>query len=160
MVATLAMSAVVSTGLATSASSASTASTAFSMPRLSRSGSRRRHRAQPLVHERLRQHRRGGGAVTGDVVGLGGDLLGELSAQVLERIGELDLLGDGHAVVGDGRGAPLLVEHDVAALGAERHLHGVGEGVDATLKRAPCLLVELQSLTHECSYRWFAVVTW
>ena len=44
---------------------------------------------------------------------------------------ELDFLGDGDAVLGDARGAERLVDDDVAALGAERDLHGVGEDVDA-----------------------------
>ena len=54
-----------------------------------------------------------------------------LGAHVLELVGELDLLGDGDAVLGDARRAERLVEHDVAALGAERHLDRVGENVDA-----------------------------
>jgi len=73
---------------------------------------------------------------------------GELGAEILVGILELNLLGDGHAVVGDGGGAPLLVEHDVAALGAEGHLDGVGEDVNAAFERTPRLLVELQSLCH------------
>ena len=72
----------------------------------------------------------------------------ELRTEVLERVVELDLTGDGHTVVGDGRRAPLLVEDDVAALGAERHLDGVGERVDAALERAAGVLVELQDLRH------------
>ena len=104
--------------------------------------------AQALLDHGLGQHGRGGGAVTGDVVGLGGDLLGELRAQVLVGVVELDLAGDGHAVVGDGRGAPLLVDDDVAAAWAERHLDGVGERVDAALQGAAGVLVELQNLRH------------
>jgi hypothetical protein len=50
---------------------------------------------------------------------------------VLELVLELDFLGDGDAVLGDARGAEALVEHHVAALGAERHLHGIVENVDA-----------------------------
>ena len=84
--------------------------------------------------ERLAEHDRGGRAVAGDVVGLGRDLLEELGAHVLEGLLELDLTGDGHAVVGDGRGAELLVQDDVAALGTERHLDGIGETVDAPLE--------------------------
>ena len=76
------------------------------------------HVAQALAHERLGQHGGGGGAVTGDVVGLGGDLLHQLGAHVLERVLELDLPGDGDAVVGDGGGAELLLEDHVAALRA------------------------------------------
>ena len=78
-----------------------------------------------------REHRGRGGAVTGDVVRLGGDLLGELGAHVLPRVLQLDLLGDRHAVVRDRGSAPLLVEHHVLALGPERDGDGVGELVDA-----------------------------
>ena len=75
----------------------------------------------PSLDDGLGQHGGGGGAVTGDVVGLGGDLLDQLGAHVLEGVVELDLLGDGHAVVGDRRGAELLVQRHVAALGPQRH---------------------------------------
>jgi hypothetical protein len=44
--------------------------------------------------------------------------------------------------------SPLLVDDDVAAAGAERHLHGVGEPVHAALKVAAGVLVELQDLGH------------
>jgi len=74
------------------------------------------------VDDRLTDDSGGGCAVTGDVVGLGGDLLGELRADVLERVVQLDVLGDGDAVVGDRRRAELLLEDDVAALGAEGDL--------------------------------------
>ena len=89
--------------------------------------------AHALVDDRLGQHGRGRRAVAGDVVGLGGGLLEELRAHVGERVVELDLLGDGDAVVGDGRGAVLLVEGDVAALRAEGGLDGVRQGVDTLL---------------------------
>src|SRR5579872_1080211 len=105
-------------------------------------------RAQPEVHHRLGQDRSRRGAVPGDVVGLGGDLLGELGPEVLVRVLQLHLLGDGHAVVGDGGGAPFFIDDDVAAARAERHLDGVGELVDAALEGAPGVLVELQDLGH------------
>jgi hypothetical protein len=83
-----------------------------------------------------------------DVVGLGGDLLGELGADVLEGILELDLLGDGHAVVGDRGGAEPLVQDDVPALGPERDLDRVREGIDATLECVTSLFIEEQLLCH------------
>src|SRR3546814_5456070 len=55
------------------------------------------------------------------------DCAHHLGAHVLELVLELDFLGDGDAVLGDARGAERLVEYDIAALGAERHLDGVGE---------------------------------
>ena len=106
--------------------------------------------AQALVDHGLGEHGRGGRAVTGDVVGLGRDLLGELGAEVLVGVLELDLAGDRHTVVGDRGGAPLLVDDDVAALRAERHLDGVRERVDAALERLAGGVVELQFLGHCC----------
>jgi hypothetical protein len=88
------------------------------------------HELAALAVNRLGEHGGGGGAVTGDVGGLGGDLLHHLGAHVLELVLELDLLGDGDAVLGDEGRAEALVDDDVAALGAEGHLDGVGEGVD------------------------------
>ena len=44
--------------------------------------------------------------------------------------------GNGHAIVGDGRSAVGLVEHDIAALRTQGDLDGVGE------------LVEQMPLTH------------
>ena len=82
---------------------------------------------EPFAEDRLGQHGGGGGAVAGDVGGLGGDLLDHLRAHVLDRIAQLDLLGDGDAVLGDGRRAELLVDDDVPALGAERDLDRLGE---------------------------------
>ena len=90
--------------------------------------------AETLGDHRLAEDDRGGRAVAGDVVGLGRDFLEELRAHVLERVVELDVAGDRHAVVGDRRRAELLVEHDVAALRTDRDLDGVGELVDAALE--------------------------
>ena len=45
-------------------------------------------------------------------------------------------------------GAELLVEDDVAALGAEGDLHRVGEGVDAVLHGGAGFLIEEQLLCH------------
>ncbi len=104
--------------------------------------------AQALADECLGEDGRRGGAVARDVVGLLGDLLDELGADPLEGLLEVDLLGDGDAVVGDRRRAPLLVEHDVAALGTERDLDGVGEDVEPALHAAAGLLVEGDDLGH------------
>src|SRR5678809_1570870 len=53
--------------------------------------------------------------MTSAVAGLGGDFLDHLGAHVLKRIRELDLLGDGDAVLGDGRCTEFLVDDDVPA---------------------------------------------
>ncbi len=86
---------------------------------------------QALAVDALGEQRGGRGAVAGGVGGLGGDLLHHLGAHVLVGVGQLDFLGDGHAVLGDGRRAEFLVDDDVAALGAEGHLDGAREQLDA-----------------------------
>ncbi len=88
------------------------------------------------------------GAVTGDVVGLLGDFLDQFGADPLEGVLEVDLLGDGHAVVGDRGGAPLLVEHHVAALRAEGHADGVRQLVHAGFQAAAGFLLEGDDLGH------------
>src|SRR5690606_15634110 len=57
-----------------------------------------------LVDDGLGEHGRGGGAVTGNVVGLGSDGAHHLGAHVLELVLEFDFLGDGHAVLGNAGG--------------------------------------------------------
>src|SRR5215471_7621618 len=86
------------------------------------------------------------------VVGLGRRLLEHLGAHVLEVVFELDLLGDGDAVVGDRGRAPLLVDGHVAAARAEGNSDGVGEGVNTRLQLATRLGIENEVLSgHEAS---------
>ncbi len=90
-----------------------------------------RDRLGALAHDRLGEHRRGGGAVTRDVTRLARDLADHLGAHVLELVGELDLFRDRHAVLGDTGRPEALLDHHVAALRPERDLHGIGENVHA-----------------------------
>ena len=106
------------------------------------------HVAQALADHGPGQHGGRGGAVTGDVVGLLGHLFDQLRPDPLEGVLEVDLLGDGDAVVGDGGRAPLLVEHHVAALGAEGDPYGVRQLVHAGLEPAAGLRVEGDDLGH------------
>src|SRR5690606_10278913 len=84
-----------------------------------------------FVDDGLGQYGGGGGAVTGGVVGLGGNVLDQLGAHVLELVLQLDLLGDGDAVLGDQRSAEAAIQDHVAAFRAEGGLDGVGQNVDA-----------------------------
>ena len=104
--------------------------------------------AQALVHDDLGKQGRGGGAVTHGVVGLGGNLLDELGAHVLHVVLQLNLLGDGDAVVGDGRGAVGALEGNVATLGAHGGGHGVGESVDALGELGTGIGAEHDVLSH------------
>ena len=84
-----------------------------------------------VVDDGLRHDGGGGGAVARLAVGLGGHLLHQAHAHVHLGVLQRDLAGDGHAVVHDLGGAVVALQHHVAALGAQRHLHGVGHLVDA-----------------------------
>ena len=129
------------TGFENFFTSSTTTSTAFSMPRFSAIGfAPAATLFTPSRKIALRQNGRGGGAVAGDVGGLGGHFAHHLRAHVLERILQLDFLGHGHAVLGDGRPAELLLEHHVAALGTERHLHRVGQLIHAAQDRLAGIL--------------------
>src|SRR3954467_4870749 len=91
----------------------------------------RGHVLHAFPDDGLRQYGRGGGAVTGDVAGLGSDFLDHLRAHVLELVLELDLLGDRDTVLGDRRAAERTLEHHVATLRAEGDLDRVGQDVHA-----------------------------
>ncbi len=106
------------------------------------------HVLQTLVNQRLGQHGGGGGAVAGDVVGLLGDFLDQLGADALVRILEIDLLGDGNTIIGDGGSAIGLVQHHVATLGTQRDLDGVGELVEAREHSLTSFLVVRNDLCH------------
>ena len=97
---------------------------------------------EALGEDRLGEHGGGGGAVAGLGAGLRGHFAHQARAHVLERVAELDLLGDGHAVLGHLGAAPALVDHDVAAGGAEGALHRAGELLDAGADAITHLFIE------------------
>ena len=90
--------------------------------------------------DRLGQNRGSGGAVAGDVGGFGRHFADQLGAEVFERVLQLDFFGDRHAVLGDARSAELLLDHDIAALGAQGDLDGVRQLVDPAKNRLSAVL--------------------
>ena len=95
-----------------------------------------------FAHDRLGQHRCGGGAVTGVVAGLGSHFLDHLRAHVLQLVLQLDFLGDRHTVLGHGRATEAALQHHVTALRAQGHLHCVGENVHAFDHLGTCGVAE------------------
>src|SRR5262249_40415840 len=85
----------------------------------------------------LSQYGRRCGAVTRRVAGLARDFAHELGPHILIRVLEFDFLSDSDAVLGDGRGAELLIENGVPALGTEGRLHSVSQLVDPFENRSP-----------------------
>ena len=92
-----------------------------------------------------------GGTVTGNLVGLAGDVLEETGTEVLELVLEGDGASDGHTILGDLGRAEAGLNEDVAALGTEGGGHGPGEGVDTLEKSLPALNAELELLSKSIS---------
>ena len=103
-----------------------------------------------FAEDGLGQNGGGGGAVAGYVGGFRRHFTHHLCAHVLERILQLDLFGYRHTVFGDARSAELLLQNNVAALGAEGDLHCVGELVDAAQDGLAGLIAIDYLFCHEC----------
>src|SRR5208283_1616834 len=88
-----------------------------------------------LAVDCLGENGSGGGAVAGDVRGLRSNFADHLGAHVLNAIGQIDFLGNSNAVLGDGGRAEFLLNHNVAALGAEGNFHSISQNVDAAKNR-------------------------
>ena len=111
-----------------------------------------RYVAQALVDHGPCQDRRGRRAVACYVIGLLGDLFDQLGTNLFKRVFELDLFRDRDTVVGDRGGSPLLFQHHVAALGAQRDAYCVGQLVHPLLKGSAGLFVKSNQLGHRsCS---------
>ena len=81
----------------------------------------------------MSQDHSGGGAIAGDIVGLGGSFFNQLRADVLEGVLQFDLFSNGDTVAANARGPPFLVEHNVTSLGSQGYLDCLSEGVDSSL---------------------------
>src|SRR5881628_2565474 len=108
----------------------------------------RGHVLETPAEDRLGENGGRGRPVARHVRGLGGDLLDHLSPQVLAGVLQLDFLGDGHTVLGDGRAPELLVDDDVPPLRPERDLDGMRHDVDPAQERRAGSLVEQKLLSH------------
>ena len=106
---------------------------------------------QPFLVDRQREDGRGGGAVAGRVAGLLRDRVHELRAHVLERVGQVDLLRDGDAVLGDGRPAERLVDDDVPPGRPERDADRLGQLLGPGQELLPRVVGVEQLLRHVIS---------
>src|SRR5271154_5820058 len=108
-----------------------------------------RNRLHAFAEDSLGQYGGGGGAIAGYVGSLGRNFTDHLRAHVLERILQLDFLGDGDAVLGDDRRAELLFDHRIAALGAEGDFNCVSELINAAQDRLARIFTSHDLLCHD-----------
>ncbi len=78
---------------------------------------------EAFTEDRFGQDCRGRGAVASHVAGLGSHFLHELSAHVFVGVFQFDVFSHGHTVFGDLGSTPALVQHSVAAAGAQSTFH-------------------------------------
>ena len=89
----------------------------------------RGNRLHAFLDDGLSQNGCGRGAVTRFVIGALGHFLDHLRAHVLELVFQFDFLGNRYTVLGDARCAEGFVQNHVAAFGAQRDFHRVGQDV-------------------------------
>ena len=106
------------------------------------------HVLETFPEDRFGQHGGGGGAVAGHVAGLAGGLLDQLGPHILVLVMQLDFLGHRHAVFGDARRAPALVEDRVASARPERAFDRGSELLHAGRKGLLGFAVECQLLNR------------
>ena len=107
------------------------------------------HILHALPYQRLRQQGGGGGAVAGGVIGLGGNFLYQLGAHVLESVLQLNILGNGHAVIGDEGRAIFFIQYYIAALGPQGDLDGIRQLINTRLQCLAGFLTICYLLCHK-----------
>ena len=89
--------------------------------------------AKTFANECLSENGSGGRSITSDVISLLGNFLNQLCADLFEWVVQFDFLRDGHTIVSNRGGAPLLFEDDVASAWAKGDLDGVSKDVQTAL---------------------------
>ncbi len=106
--------------------------------------------AEALAEDGLGIHGGGGRTIAGHLAGALGNFLHHLRAHVFVGVLELDFLGHGHAVLGDGGRAVGFLKHHVAPRRAERDFDGLGELGDAAINGLACVLIEFDLFCWHC----------
>jgi len=73
----------------------------------------------------------GGGTISSFVVGLAGNLLDEVSSEVVVSVREFNILGNSDSILGDFGSAKASVENNIATTGSKGSLDGISEHIAA-----------------------------
>src|SRR5699024_3912419 len=104
--------------------------------------------AQAFRNQGLGQHGCGGGTVTGYVIGALGNLFDEFGTDFFVGVFEFDFFSDRHAIVGDGRSAPLFFKYDVAPARDQGNLDCLSQGVQTRFEAAASFFVKCNGLSR------------
>ena len=105
---------------------------------------------QSFMEDCIGENCRSGGAVSGVVGGLGGDLFHHLCAHVLEGVLEFDLTRNGHTVFGDSGRPERFLKNDITAPRTERDHDGLRELVYTSAYGVASFVVKRDAL---CAHR-------
>ena len=103
---------------------------------------------QTFAEHRFGEDRGGRGAVPGRVAGLAGRFLHQLDTTVLEFVFQLDVLSDGHAVLGDLRSAPAFVENRITASWSQGAGDSPSQLGDALQELLTSIFVKTEQFSH------------
>src|SRR5437879_1100535 len=76
------------------------------------------------------------------------------NAVIEKKFGAPTVTKDGYTVLGDGRSAELLLDHSIAALGAEGDLDRIGQDVDSAQNGLTRILTRYNLFCHWTSPSW------
>ena len=106
------------------------------------------HVLHAFMHNGLGQHRSGGGTIAGDVIGLGGNFTDQGSAHVFKWIFQFNVLGNGHAIIGDGGRTEFLFQDNVTAFGPQCYFYGISQFIDAAFQAATSIFIKFNQFSH------------
>ena len=101
-----------------------------------------------LGKDRVSENRGHTGAVTDGIAGALGGLTNHLGAKILAGILELDLFGDGDAVIADQGYTEALLNENTLGFGTERDPYGIGQCLSTSKQFLPSLRLEMKFLVH------------
>lgn len=95
------------------------------------------------------KNRRGSSSITSLVIGFAGNLLDEVGTDVVEPVGELNVLGYCHTILGDLWHSKAAVNNYVATTGSQGDLDGISEHIAALKHEGTGLSSELDVLASK-----------
>ena len=90
----------------------------------------------------------GRGSVTSNVARLGRDFANHSSAHVFVDVFQVDFLGDGHTVLGDGWATKALLKDNVTTARSEGDFDRAGQFANSATNRFAGFLIESNNLCH------------
>ncbi len=118
------------------------------------------NRLQTFIDDSLSQNGSSGCAISGFVVGLGGNILDQLGAHILETVFQFDFFGNRNAILGDDRSTKAALQYHIAALWTKGSLYRISQGVDTSEHFFTAGIAELNFFSSHLLYtskisEWF-----